>query len=248
MPESKLYREKLYARYASAQVPDWLGEPSKSARINRNGHAHRLLRWLPVARNASILDLGCGSGELLTVLRSLGFNNLTGVGVGPEQVAIARTRGHSVVQADIVEYLRASDQSFDMIFAFDVIEHFTKDEVLDLLDFIWRRLKPGGKLIVQTPNAMSPWGYYLRYNDLTHELIFGPSCLASTLRLCGFKDMQFREVTPYVHGIASAVRWILWKLVKVGLITLNCIESGEFYSGAYTRNMLVCALKDQAAR
>ena len=248
MPEVKAYREKLYARYASVQVPQWLQAPTNGTRINQGAIAHRLRGWLPVARNFSGLDLGCGSGDLIVALQSLGFNNLTGVDVGPEQVAIARTRGVSVVQADIVDYLQTSDQSFDVIFAFDVVEHFTKDEVLDLFALIWKRLKPGGRLIVQTPNALSPWASHYRYNDLTHELIFGPSCLASTLRLSGFKDVKLREVGPHIHGFVSGVRWVLWKFVRAGYIALNCIESGGSFGGVYTRNMLVSALKDDTAR
>ena len=97
--------------------------------------------WLPRGQNASCLDLGCGAGDLLLVLKILGFQNLIGIDVGPEQIAIARARGVTVIQASILEYLQASDESFDLILAFDIIEHFTKDEVLDLLGLIWKRLR-----------------------------------------------------------------------------------------------------------
>jgi 2-polyprenyl-3-methyl-5-hydroxy-6-metoxy-1,4-benzoquinol methylase len=177
----------------------------------------------------------------------LGFQNLIGIDVGPEQIAIARARGVTVIQASILEYLQASDESFDLILAFDIIEHFTKDEVLDLLGLIWKRLRPGGRLVIQTPNALSPWASHYRYHDLTHELIFDPHCLASTLRSCGFKDIKLREVGPYIHGIVSAVRWVLWKFVRAGYIAVNCIESGGSQGGVYTRNMLVSALKGEPA-
>jgi cyclopropane fatty-acyl-phospholipid synthase-like methyltransferase len=179
-------------------------------------------------------------------LRSLGFNNLIGVDRGPEQVAIARGRGLNIVQANCLDYLRASERSFDMIFAFDIIEHFTKDEVLELLRLIWERLKPGGVLVLQTPNALSPWASHFRYYDLTHELIFSPTCLVSTLQLSGFTNIAVREVGPYVHGCKSAVRWVLWKLIWAGCAFWNCVESGALYGGVYTRNMLVRALKEGA--
>jgi len=248
MPEAKTYREKIYPKYATVQVQSWLEPSARNNRIGQGAIARRLRGWLPQAQNASGLDLGCGAGDLLLVLKSLGFHNLIGIDVGPEQVAIARARGVTAVQANILEYLQTSDQSFDVIFAFDVIEHFTKDEVLDLFALIWKRLKPGGRLLIQTPNALSPWASHYRYNDLTHEVIFGPSCLASTLRLSGFKDVKLREVGPHIHGFVSGVRWVLWKFVRAGYIALNCIESGGSFGGVYTRNMLVSALKDDTAR
>ena len=248
MPEAKSYRQRLYATYATVQAPQWIRASARTLQINQRAILRRLRGWLPVSRSASCLDLGCGAGDLIVALQSLGFKNLTGVDVGPEQVAIARSRGAFVLQADIVEYLRASDQIFDLILAFDIVEHFTKDEVLDLLDLIWQRLKPGGHLIVQTPNALSPWASHYRYHDLTHELMFDTECFASTLRLCGFKDVKFREVGPYIHGLLSAARWVLWKFIRIGYAVLNCVESGRSFGGVYTRNMLACALKDDTAR
>jgi SAM-dependent methyltransferase len=181
-------------------------------------------------------------------LQSLGFDNVIGVDRGPEQVAIARSRGLNVVQANVLDYLQTSDQSFDVIFAFDIIEHFTKDEVLDLLGFIWERLKPGGCLLLQTPNALSPWASHYRYMDLTHELIFSPRCIVSTLQLSGFKEIDVREVGPLIHGCKSAVRWALWKFIWAGCAAWNYVELGGSHGGVYTRNMLVRAVKEDSVR
>lgn len=246
--ESKSYRDQLYAKYATVQVPKWL---QTAERANRNGQGAvtgRLHGWLPSGNGVSCLDLGCGAGDQIVALQSLGFDNLTGVDLGPEQVAIAQSRGLKVVQANLLDYLQTSEQAFDIIFAFDIIEHFAKDEVLELLDLIRERLKPGGILILQTPNAASPWAGQIRYGDLTHELIFSPKCIASTLRLTGFTDIEVREVAPYVHGCTSAVRWILWQLIRAGCAAWNYIESGASQGGVYTRNMLVRAVKEDAAR
>ena len=248
MPADKSYRERIYAKYATAQVPIWLNAPDNAGRSNGGAIVRRLRGWLPQVPSISCLDLGCGAGDLILGLQSIGYSSVIGIDGGPEQVAIARARGASVVQANILEYLRASDQTFDLIFAYDVIEHFTKDEVLDLLALIWKHLKPGGRLILQTPNAMSPWASHYRYHDLTHELIFAPECLASTLRFSNFRNVELREVGPYIHGFVSAVRWVLWKFIWAGFIAVNCIESGQSYGGVYTRNMLVSAVKDNLAR
>lgn len=244
MPQSKSYREKLYAKYATVQVPSWLRTSERTSRNGQRLIARRLSGWLPPGSGVSCLDLGCGAGDQLVALQSLGFDNVIGVDIGPEQVMIAQSRGLQVAQGDLTDYLQTSERAFDLILAFDIIEHFAKAEVLELLQLIRQRLKPGGCLILQTPNALSPWAAHCMYGDLTHELIFSPQCITSTLQLTGFKEIKVREVGPLVHGFKSAVRWALWKCIWTACVAWNCIESGVSHGGVYTRNMLVRAVKD----
>jgi cyclopropane fatty-acyl-phospholipid synthase-like methyltransferase len=243
MLESRSYRETLYAKYVTVQIPRWLQASEKQNQSGQRAIAGRLHGWLPATKNVCCLDLGCGAGDQLMALKSLGFANLIGVDIGREQVTIAQNRGLCVVRADLLVYLNTCEQAFDLIFAYDIIEHFTKDEVLELLRLTWERLKPGGCLILQTPNAMSPWASHYRYDDLTHEHIFSPKCIVSTLQLTGFTDITVREVGPYVHGFRSVVRHILWKVIWGVCAAWNYIESGASQGGVYTRNMLVRAVK-----
>jgi predicted TPR repeat methyltransferase len=90
------------------------------------------------------LDLGCGAGHLLQALRDAGYGDLRGVDISPEAVAIARSKGFDVTQADLRDYLCGATEAFDLITAFDVIEHFGKDEVLEVLCLVRERLEPGG--------------------------------------------------------------------------------------------------------
>jgi 2-polyprenyl-3-methyl-5-hydroxy-6-metoxy-1,4-benzoquinol methylase len=240
------YREAVYARYVEIQVPGWLHFSEASKLVERRGLVSRLQGWLPACSSARCLDLGCGAGDQMVALRSMGYHNLIGVDRGPQQIALAEKRGLRVVKADLRDYLRGCDQAFDAIFAFDIIEHFAKDEVLELLGLIWDGLKPGGILVLQTPNALSPWAAHYRYADLTHELIFSPECMASTLRLTGFGEIGISEVGPFIHGIRSAGRWALWQLIRAGCALWNLAETGSANGGVYSRNMLVRAVKDRA--
>jgi SAM-dependent methyltransferase len=183
----------------------------------------------------------------MLALREAGYHNVCGVDVSPEAVAIAKGKGQNVVEADIRKFLSEVKDGFDLICAFDILEHFRKDEVLDLLELMCRSLKPRGVLLLQTPNAVSPWASHYRYGDLTHELIFSPECVASTLRLSGFKDIEVREVAPFAHGLKSAVRWCIWKLIRGGCSIWSIAETGGLCGGVYSRNMMVKGVKDETA-
>jgi 2-polyprenyl-3-methyl-5-hydroxy-6-metoxy-1,4-benzoquinol methylase len=237
------YRSEVYGRYASVVVPSWLDADSRANEVWAMATLHRLRGWLPEEKSARCLDLGCGAGHLLQALRSAGFQNLWGVDVGPQAVAIARKKGLNATLGDLRDYLQQAVETFDLICAFDLIEHFGKDEILEVLRLIWERLKPGASFVLQTPNALSPWAAHYRYGDLTHEVIYSPECIASTLRLGDFSAIEIREVGPYVHGLKSSVRWLLWRLISAGCAMWNLSETGSRNGGIYTRNMIVRAVK-----
>ena len=117
-----------------------------------------------------------------------------------------------------------------LITGFDIIEHFAKNEILPFISQIVKVLYPRGRLILQTPNAESPWGLMHRYHDLTHEIAFDPHSLEHLLRMNGFAEFAARECGPYVHGIKSLVRFCLWRLIRLGLRIWNVAETSTTVS------------------
>jgi len=244
MPKRE-YRTALYESYVSVQMPEWAADNARASEVRTAANLRRLRDWLPSEKNTRCLDLGCGSGRFLQSLRDLGYSDVYGVDLGPQGVDIARKMGLQVRLGDLRDYLRETHEYFDLITAFDVIEHFGKDELLELLHLVRSRLAPNGRFIIQTPNACSPWASSYRYGDLSHEWIFDSRCINSTLKLAGFGESCTREVGPYVHGLKSAVRWFGWKLIWTGCALWNLIETGSTQGGIYTRNMIVlCVNKD----
>jgi predicted TPR repeat methyltransferase len=246
MPERK-YRSALYENYISLQAQRWVEESAEASAVAAATELYRVRGWLPPDKNVRCLDLGCGSGVVLRALRSAGYSDIRGVDVGRQPVDFAREAGFQVTQADLREYLLESRESFELITAFDVVEHFGKDEILELLQLVQIRLAPTGRFIIKTPNACSPWASSYRYGDLTHEVIFDADCLASALRLAGFAKISVREDDPYVHGVKSAVRWLGWKLIWYGCALWNLVETGTTMGGIYTRNMVLLCTKSEDA-
>jgi len=237
------YRSKLYEKYASLVQEAPSVFDAKAAQ--RWGYAYdRFLKgWLPQRKDAAILEVGCGWGRLLHFFKTRGYVNLRGVDISPEQVKLARQVIDNVTERNAIEYLDSHPHSFDLIIGLDIIEHFRKDEVLHFLEACYKALRSGGRLILQTPNAESPWGMKIRYGDFTHELAFNPGGLKKLLEICGFVKIEPRQAGPVVHGILSLGRYLIWKVIWTGLALWNLAETGSIGSGIYTRVFLISGIK-----
>lgn len=191
--------------------------------------------------------MGCGSGSFLYFLRSEGYRRIRGIDIAAEQVALARRLGITDVEAaDAFTFLAAHAGAYDLIVALDVVEHFPKDEVLRFLDLAHGALRPGGSLLLRTPNADSPFHSWIRYADFTHEVAFTPLSIRQVLRATGFTDVEVVPLEPYAHGPASALRWLLWKIVKQMIRLYLLIEQGTPGSGVFTANLCAVARRGAA--
>ncbi len=239
------YRSVIYERYAT-NFQD-LSDVFDIAAAHRwgRGYKYYFRNWLPANSQASIVDVACGGGKLLHFFKELSFVNVSGVDISPEQVAISRQVFPTVYQANILEWLDAHPSEFDLITGLDIVEHLEKPEVLRLLDVCYDALKPGGRLILQTSNAESPWGSMHRYNDFTHEVGFTPKLLSRLFRLSGFQNIESREPGPVPLGYSffSSIRYLIWQAIRVFLMIWNLAETGTIGSGVFTRVFLISGVK-----
>jgi len=239
------HRARIYERYASEwqdAAPEF-DEPGSM----RWGKAYRyyLRGWLPEGRDANIIDVACGGGRLLHFFKKQGYSRLSGVDISPDQVSLARQIIPGVLEGDVIEFLEAHREEFDLIAGLDIVEHFHKPEVLRFLDACHAALKLGGRLILQTLNAESPWGTGVRYGDFTHEVGLTPSAISRLLHLTGFTETEAREMGPVLFGysVASTLRYLVWRMIRVALKVWNIAETGNAGSGVFTRVFLISGVK-----
>ncbi len=230
------YRQRLYDTYASRgreEVPRF----DRAAATRRADYLGAVFAdWLPQDRTAAIADLGCGSGEALFALQRLGYSSLTGVDVSREQVELASSAlGLEIELGEAGAFLDRHPAGFDLLLALDVLEHLDKDEALEFLDKCWNGLRPGGALIIQTPNAASPLGMTVRYGDYTHEIAFTPDSLRWVLEVVGFREPRMREAGPRAVGVGGLLRSLCWRVLWLGVYLWNVVETGSDGSGIYTR-------------
>jgi 2-polyprenyl-3-methyl-5-hydroxy-6-metoxy-1,4-benzoquinol methylase len=237
------YRQRIYERYASVFKAG--SATIDEAAIDRWGGAYDayLAGWLPASPDAVVLDVACGPGWLLRFFAKRGYRDVHGVDVSSEQVELARRHCAQVEAGHLIPYLHARPGRFDLLTGFDIVEHLDKDEVLDFLDACHGALRPGGRLVLQTPNADSPFAGTVRYGDFTHETCFTPALLGQLLALTGFGDPEYRETRPVARGAPSLVRAALWRCLRQLLRLWNLVETGNAGSGVLTRVFLVSAIR-----
>lgn len=240
------YRSRIYGSYLKSWQ-DTLAPSDPSGFAPRAHHLRRLiLNYFPKDKNAAILDLGCGHGAIMYFAREAGYANIRGVDGSMEQVTAARRLGiEHVEQGDILDALRAqADSSLDVVIAFDLIEHFTRDELLVVVDAVNRVLSPGGRWIIHVPNGESPFFGGVRYGDFTHELAFTRTSIKQLLLTSGFAEVWCHEDSPVPHGIKSAIRAMLWKGIRAMLRFCIAVETGDMSSDRiFSQNFYAIANK-----
>jgi 2-polyprenyl-3-methyl-5-hydroxy-6-metoxy-1,4-benzoquinol methylase len=240
------YRERLYKYYNSAfkrgtqtSAATWL--KPRAPYIN-----HIIQQHFPSNRATRIFDLGCGYGAFIHFAIQAGYQNIHGIDASPEQVLAAQALGiPNIEQGDLLEALRTQkDNLYDVVVAFDIIEHFHKDEMLDIVDEVLRILKTGGVFIIHTPNGESPFSSKIRFGDFTHEFIFTRTSINQLLLSSGFTKVACHEDTPIPHGLKSTVRAILWQFIRLGLAFYIAVETGQTEKKQiFSQNFLTVAYK-----
>jgi 2-polyprenyl-3-methyl-5-hydroxy-6-metoxy-1,4-benzoquinol methylase len=180
------------AQPAAASVPDYFAFESRM-RGSVDSIRDRQRLYIDVLRDAApVLDAGCGRGELLGLLREAGVE-ARGIDADSDMVAYARGDGLDVEQADLVEYLQATaDASLGAIFMAQVVEHLPAPTLVQTFQLAAGKLRPGGVLIAETINPLSPIALRNYFADLTHAQPLVPETLELLARQSGFAETEIR--------------------------------------------------------
>jgi len=158
----------------------------------------RLEEYVPRFQGqAEVLDIGCGRGEFLDLLRDHGVQ-ARGVDLNREMVEVSKERGLDVVESDALGYLRGlPDGSLGGIFGAQVIEHLEPAYLTRLIEAAFHALRPGGILVLETINASCWLAFFESYiRDLTHVRPIHPETLQYLLRASGFQHVEIEYKAP----------------------------------------------------
>jgi 2-polyprenyl-3-methyl-5-hydroxy-6-metoxy-1,4-benzoquinol methylase len=150
---------------------------------------------------SDVLDVGCGRGEFLDLLKARGVR-ARGIDVNPEMVEVCRARGLDVEQADALAYLRAQqDESLGGLLAAQVVEHMEPPYLIQFLEIAHHKLRPGALLVVETINPACWVAFFESYiRDITHVRPLHPDTMKYLVVASGFHEVNVQFRSPIAEA------------------------------------------------
>ncbi len=182
-------------------------------RGSRDEIRERLKVYLPVLHQSEVgkeimplLDIGCGRGEWLELLREEGFR-ARGVDASGAMVDLCRQQALDVCLGDALAHLRGlPDASLGGVTGFHIIEHLPLEILIELLDETVRVLKPGGLALFETPNPENVLvGSHSFYLDPTHIRPVPPQLLEFYFEQTSFRIESLKFSAPVQNSSAPEV-------------------------------------------
>ena len=197
---------------------------------------------------AEVVDIGCGRGEFLELLREHGIR-ARGIDTNPEMVARCTERGLDVIRNDALEYLRAlPDASVGGLFSAQVVEHLKPRYLARMLEAVHRVLRPGGRAVIETINPASWSAFFSAYlRDVTHRQPLHPDTLQHMLRAAGFTAVEvvYRSPPPEASRLQRLPVDLALAATPTGAAL--CELAGAFNRNVDRLNGLLFAEQDYAA-
>jgi len=188
------------ARVPGTGVDAWYESDAFNAHF-RGNHDDIAARYRDLAARFvgcdPVLDIGFGRGEFLELLRDLAVDAL-GIETEPRLVEWARARG---LRADIgraVEYLSELDEaSLGGLVMIQVIEHLSPQHVIDVVGLAGEKVRPGGRVVIETVNPMSLYTYaHAFWVDPDHVRPVHPNYLGFLFSEAGFATVERVDRSP----------------------------------------------------
>jgi SAM-dependent methyltransferase len=175
------HRSRLYEHYASWK--SWDGGSAEGRPYAHEQFEQELARFsLPA--DASILEVGFGAGWFLDWAKDRGFR-VVGTEINPALVDSAAERGHTAMLGHPRDLTGCADARFDLVVLFDVLEHLTPNEIIEMFEAIAAMLTPEGKVLARFPNGVSPFGRYRQYGDATHVTVLSGATVHQLATVAG---------------------------------------------------------------
>jgi SAM-dependent methyltransferase len=215
--------------------------PIEFCSVNRSEQKYFSAELSRTGRNFSpgsrVLEIGFGNGNFLAYALQRGWD-ISGVENNPRLVELASKKVPAYAYAQLSEL---PDNSYDLIVAFDVLEHIPIDELPHFFSTVKRVLKDGGYFLARFPNGDSPFGLINQHGDITPVTTLGFGKIQYLMSPHNFKLIYFggeKEVIFGKNPIQVLKRILIWGIKKLLNFFVNFISRPQKY-GYCSTNLVV---------
>ena len=194
-----------YANYTAWK--QWEGAFAPSGKESRYFAAE--FRAIPL-RGSRVLEVGFGNGAFLAFAKAEGAT-VVGLEINADMCAAAREHGFEAFDISLTDLARRGER-YDIVAAFDVLEHWDTNELVDNFRAIHALLKDGGLFVSRFPNGQSPFGRVFQHGDFSHKSTLSTYKIEYLAGLTGFDIVRIdnaRRVPSRPGPLASARHWWL---------------------------------------
>jgi len=212
--ELRLVRQKMSFTQTAAQVVeaapaefkgiDWLRFAEKFRGSEEAIRERQKIYAERFQGATNVLDIGCGRGELLQVLRDAGIA-AHGIDLNDDSVSLCRSKGLHAEKADLFAYLNdLPDGSLGGAVCCQVVEHLPPERLPEMIRLVGTKLRAGALFAMETPNpeclAIFATHFYI---DPTHRHPLPPVLLSFYMEEAGFGRIQVERLFPAVESMPS---------------------------------------------
>jgi SAM-dependent methyltransferase len=195
-------------------------------------YATRLRGFLPSNKDAVIVDIPCGEGNILFYLQKLGYSRVAGYEIDADRVQLAKQMQLNAIQGNALEIVQAL-HNVDVFFCVDFIEHISKEAAINFLLHINQALSPCGRLILRTPITDSPRETIHLHNDFTHKWAVNSAVWQTIATATGFTLIAVIDERPAIDTPLHACMRGVFEVAKL-IYTAQCRFLSLPTPGAWT--------------
>jgi len=165
------------------------------------------LNYMPKNINTATaphLDIGCGRGELLSILENNNYKTI-GIDINSLEIKHLKEQGFNVEHRDMIDFLQTTPQIFSSISAIQVIEHIDHDTLKKFISLSYEKIEKDGVIMLETINPHNPVAFNSFHMDETHTKPLPPEMVAFMLQYIGFKDVKFIFISPMHEEFRSRI-------------------------------------------
>ena len=192
----------------------WEGPEDVEKGYSSFGQFYRVnyLNDVPADKSSNILVVSCGPGYFVNLLNEEGYHRVLGIDSDGSKVAYAQRKQLNCQAVRAFDYLKTTDETYDVIICEQELNHLTKDEMVTFLRLCWEKMSANGTLIVHGLNGANPiTGAEALAQNFDHQNTFTEYSLRQVLEHTGFNQIKVFPLHLYVF-YNNPMNYVAWGL------------------------------------